>query len=235
MLYILLTLSLWWRNPSRCGLTTKPLPSHLQGESRCNCTKLHIPQSGKERAVQKERYRKTIQLNNTDIWLHDTKHRVSHIQVSSSLSVCNITHLTPIVANPIFVSTDLLPLMLSEWSIGLSSSSERQHLQAHPSWAATACLYPPAMWGHIHCAQQTPLLHIICPAYLSVTEIPAVNHSTANQTQHWSASSLSLWITPTVKEVTTTVFPRATHADVTWLIIISVLRTTTCRLCCWLS
>lgn len=30
-LYILLTLPLWWRNPSPWGSTTKPLASHLQG------------------------------------------------------------------------------------------------------------------------------------------------------------------------------------------------------------
>lgn len=77
MLYILLTLSLWWRNPSRCGLTTKPLPSHLQGaQSNSNCTKLHIPQSRKKTT----RLRVNHKLSHTGICLHVRHTRVSHIQ-----------------------------------------------------------------------------------------------------------------------------------------------------------
>lgn len=136
MLYILLTLSLWWRNPSRCGLTTKPLPSHLQGAdsptpTAQNCTFHQAEKRERQRKKDKEREReggkreKTIEqlnrqnqkLTHKHLAAHTTQihtTRVSHIQASSMVSVYNITYLTPMAVNPIFFSTDLLLLMLSE-------------------------------------------------------------------------------------------------------------------------
>lgn len=146
MLYILLTLSLWWRNPSRCGLTTKPLPSHLQGAdsptpTAQNCTFQRVEKGERHRKKDKEREREEREKNNTELnrqnqkWTH--KHlaarttqthtkRVSNIRVNSMLSVYNVTYLTHMVENQIFFSTgtDLLLLMLSEWSISSSTPFE---------------------------------------------------------------------------------------------------------------
>lgn len=118
------------------------------------------------------------------------------------------------VVNPIFFSagTALLLLMLSEWSISPSTPSEWQHLQACSSQAATVllCNFIPLPCGPDPlCSVDPSAPHNLSSAYLSVTEIPAVNHSTANQ------APPSVWITPTVKEVRTTVFPPATHASIT--------------------
>lgn len=68
----------------------------------------------------------------------------SYFFITPPLSVYNMTHLTPMVVNPIFSSTgaDHLLLMLSERSVSLRTSSEWQHLQAH-----TPYLHPFAMWA----------------------------------------------------------------------------------------
>ena len=137
MLYILLTLSLWWRNPSRCGLTTKPLPSHLQGAdsptpTTQNCTfhraekRERHREKDEERGERKER-KDNRERNSTDrvtnIWLHN-KHKRTQQEYHTSRSSYNITYLTPMVVNPILFSSDLLRLMLSEWSISQSMPSE---------------------------------------------------------------------------------------------------------------
>ena len=127
MLYILLTRSLWRWNPSRCGLTTKPLPSHLRGAdsptpTAQNCTFHRAEQRERERERERERARegkdtaaqRTESKTETQTFgcTYKTNARASHFRVGSLLPVCNITYLTPMVVNPIFSPADLL--LLSE-------------------------------------------------------------------------------------------------------------------------
>lgn len=170
-----------WRNPSRHGLTTKPLAPHLEGAESPSPTaqKLRIPQSGKESDTQRkinrerERERKTSSVSG----IKHTR-RLSYIHMSSELTLYNITYLTPMIVNPIFLSTDTQTLlMLSERSISLSSTHEQHSSQAAPG---LLCVFILPLCG---LNQWTPLLHVIYSAYLSLSETPAVNHSPGDQTQ----------------------------------------------------
>lgn len=93
-------------------------------------------------------------------------------------------------------------ILLHRYRSPALSAVRKEHQPEHTVWMTTlirSCycptLYPPCHVGQISCARCTPLVHIIYPAYLSFTEIPAVDHSTANQSQQWAAlSALSLSI-----------------------------------------
>lgn len=100
MLYILLTHSLWRWNPSRCGLTTKPLPSHLQGAdsptpTAQNCTFHRAEQRASERERERgERYCSSadrIKNRHTNVWLHVQDKRKS-ITLQSWLTVACVQH-----------------------------------------------------------------------------------------------------------------------------------------------
>lgn len=101
MLYILLTL--WWKNPSRCGSTTKPLASHLQGadsptQTARKCT-FHRVEKGAQHTTTNERrerggkcgkYNRHRSSTNTDrnIGLHmQHKHTQQEYQTSKLSSV----------------------------------------------------------------------------------------------------------------------------------------------------
>lgn len=143
--YTCYTLLLSWWNPSRSGLTTKPLASHLQGSdsptpTAQNCTFHRAEKSvchtkkDKLRGGEWERERKGWEgrgreKENRAPLAH--KHtRISNIQVRSMMSVHKIAYFTLMVVNPIFFSTGtgLLLLVLSERCISPSTPSEWQHL-----------------------------------------------------------------------------------------------------------
>lgn len=162
------SISLWLDNKT---ITLSP-PGSRQSNSNCTFHRAEKRERHRKKDKEREGAKREKTIDSTAQQTEskaDVQHKIHtrHIQVSSVLSVYNTTYLTPMVVNPIFFSTDLLLLMRSEWSISPSTPSERQHLQAHRTQAATVllCIFIPCHVGQIHCAQWTPLLHIICPAH----------------------------------------------------------------------
>jgi len=135
-LHILLTLSLWRRNPSRCGLTTKPLPSHLRGEKSSpaptaqNCT-IHRAES-RERRREQDKGRK----DNSCMYHTDTHPwELSVVRAPHNLLDSHGSKSTILLHRP----PDLARAQLL---------SDNLHKPSGPRQLRPAlCLYPSAMWA----------------------------------------------------------------------------------------